>query len=386
MRSAFLTRGTLLRLDVGSGRGWRFPRENMGENAPGHSKVEIILPWKTILKVFAAAFLVFLALKLWQLGEVIFLALLIAVAFRPLVEWARRHRWPHWAAVTLCALLLLGSSALIVGLLVPTIATEGKGLIEKLPEFKEELFRRLPPHGVARASLDQLLSSPAFSNPEPFAKRIVAWGSVAVEAVTGFLVMLVLAIYFVAEGERVYNWLLAFLPEKHRRKMAQASEEITSVASHYMAGQFITSVLCAVYAFVVLKILHVPNAALLAVMAGIFDVLPLIGFFLFTIPAVAIAFTVSPGVAALVAVLYLAYHLLENYFIVPKVYGNRLRLSTLTVLVACLAAGLVAGVVGVIIVLPIIACYPIVERIWLRPHLESDTVAKHEELDAKAEG
>ena len=136
--------------------------------------------------------------------------------------------------------------------------------------------------------------------------------------------------------------------------------------------------------FVVLKILHVPNAALLAVMAGIFDVLPLIGFFLFTIPAVAIAFTVSPGVAALVAVLYLAYHLLENYFIVPKVYGNRLRLSTLTVLVACLAAGLVAGVVGVIIVLPIIACYPILERIWLRPHLESDTVTKHEELDSKA--
>jgi predicted PurR-regulated permease PerM len=357
----------------------------MGEDAPGHSKVEIILPWRTILKILATAFLVYLCLRLWRLGEVLFLALLIAVAFRPFLEWTRKHRWPHWAAVLFCALLLLGSSALFIGLLVPTIATEGKGLIEKLPEFKEEIFRRVPPNGVVRASLDQILGSPAFSNPEPIVKRMVAWGSVALEAVTGFLVMLVLAIYFVAEGERVYNWLLAFLPEKHRKKMAQASEEITSVASHYMAGQFITSVLCAIYAFAVLKILGVPNAALLAVMAGIFDVLPLIGFFLFTIPAVAIAFTVSPGVAALVAVLYLAYHLLENYFIVPKVYGNRLRLSTLTVLIACLTAGLVAGVVGVIIVLPIIACYPILERIWLRPHLETDTVAKHEELDRKAE-
>src|SRR5205809_6041726 len=131
----------------------------MGEDVPGHSKVEIILPWKTILKIFAAAFLVYLCLRLWRLGEVLFLALLIAVAFRPMVDWTRRHRWPHWAAVLLCALLLFGSSALFIGLLVPTIATEGKGLIEKLPEFKEEIFRRIPPHGVLRASLDQILGS-----------------------------------------------------------------------------------------------------------------------------------------------------------------------------------------------------------------------------------
>ena len=104
--------------------------------------------------------------------------------------------------------------------------------------------------------------------------------------------------------------------------------------------------------------LHVPNALLLAALAGIFDVLPLVGFFLFAIPAVAMALTVSPASAGLVGLLYLAYHLVENYFIVPKVYGNRLRLSTLTVLISCLAAGMVAGVVGVIIILPIVVFLP----------------------------
>jgi len=112
-------------------------------------------------------------------------------------------------------------------------------------------------------------------------------------------------------------------------------------------------------------------------------VLPLIGFFLFAIPAVALAFTVSPTTAALVAALYVAYHLIENYFIVPKVYGNRLRLSTLTVLVSCLAAGLVAGVVGVILVLPIVASYPIFERIWLQPYLQRGTVQEHEQIEAE---
>ena len=195
--------------------------------------------------------------------------------------------------------------------------------------------------------------------------------------------VLIVAIYFVADGERVYEWLLAFLPEKHRRKMGEASEEIASVVGHYMIGQVITSVLCAVYAFLVLELLHVPNALLLAALAGIFDVLPLVGFFLFAIPAVAMALTVSPASAGLVGLLYLAYHLVENYFIVPKVYGNRLRLSTLTVLISCLAAGMVAGVVGVIIILPIVASYPIVERLWLRPYLKRDTLEKHEEIDDK---
>src|SRR4030095_8050653 len=117
----------------------------------------------------------------------------------------------------------------------------------------------------------------------------------------------------------------------------------------------------------VLAILKVPNALLLAVMAGVFDVLPMIGFFLFTIPAVLMAWTVSAPTAAIVAALYVAYHVVENYFIVPKVYGDRLRPPTLTFLISCLAAGIVAGVIGIIIILPVVASYPVVERLWLHP-------------------
>jgi predicted PurR-regulated permease PerM len=153
-----------------------------------------------------------------------------------------------------------------------------------------------------------------------------------------------------------------------------------------MVGQLITSLICGVLAFAVLAFLKVPSALLLAVMAAVFDVLPMIGFFLFTIPAVLMAWTVSAPSAAIVAGLYVGYHLVENYFIVPKVYGDRLRLSTLTVLISCLAAGIVAGVVGIIIVLPVVASYPVVERLWLRPYLQPDTVEKHEEIDQRAEG
>ena len=347
------------------------------------SRLELTVSWTTLLKIFLACLLAYLTFRLWRLLELLLLALLIAVAFRPLMQWTTRRHWPKWGGVLLGALILLGSSALLVIFLVPTVGTEGGAFIKRLPALKDQLFSQIPPSGPIREFASQISNSPAFTNPEPLLKQLAAWGNIALEALLGFFIALVIAIYFLSDGERVYKWFLAFLPQSQRQKMAEAGEEIATVVGHYMVGQVITSVLCAVYAFGVLIILQVPSAALLAVLAGIFDVLPLIGFFLFAIPAVALAFTVSPMTAALVAAFYIGYHLLENYFIVPKVYGNRLKLSTLTVLVSCLAAGLVAGVVGVILVLPIVASYPIVERIWLQPYLERGAVQKHARLAAE---
>jgi predicted PurR-regulated permease PerM len=351
--------------------------------SPKRSQTEITVSWSTLLKILVAVLLAGLAIRLWPLAELLFLALLIAIAFRPLVLWTRRHRWPKWAGVLLCAVLLLGSTALVVVFLAPTIGSEGSALLHQLPDLKAQLLNRLPPSGPLRSLANQLSSGAALSHLEPLLKSLASWGAMALEGLLAFIVVLIVAIYFVADGEGVYKWLLAFLPEVQREKVAIAGEEAAVVVGHYMVGQVITSVLCSIYAFVVLVVLHVPDAALLAVMAGIFDVLPLIGFFLFAIPAVAIALTVSPTTALLLAGLYLAYHLIETYFIVPKVYGNRLRLSTLTVLVSCLAAGMVAGVVGVILVLPVVACYPILERVWLQPYLQRGIVEKHARLSEK---
>jgi predicted PurR-regulated permease PerM len=196
--------------------------------------------------------------------------------------------------------------------------------------------------------------------------------------------MLVLAVYFVSDGTRVYKWLAAFLPRDKRQQLDNSTGEITSVVSRYVGGSALTAMICGVYAFTVLSILGVPNAALLAVVAAFFDLLAIIGFFIFAFPWVLVALTVSGKTAILVFVLYGAYHLTEAYFIVPKIYGNRLRLSGFTVLLCCLCAGLVGGAVAILLVLPLAACYPIAERIWLKAYLEPETVQKHERMEARA--
>lgn len=346
-------------------------------------RVVITISWAAIFKVLLACLLAYWAVLLRPLGILLLLSLLIAITLWPVFAWSRRHHWPKWTGVLLCALILFGLVGLIVGILIPTVVTQTGELVSKLPTFKEEVLKHLPEAAAIRPAVENLLSSPSFTDPTPLLKEIVAWGRVALDGLTKFLIILVVAVYFIVDGERVYAWLHAFLPEKHRRKWAEASPEIASVISSYVVGQFITSALAGLFAFAVLQFLHVPNAMLLGVLAAAFDVLPLIGFFLFIIPAVTVALTVSPTTAALVAGSYTVYHLLENYFIVPKVYGNRLRLSTLTVLISCLAGGLLAGIGGIVMILPIVASYPIVERVWLRPYLVRGTVEKHEQIDEK---
>ncbi|MEA3210352.1 MAG: hypothetical protein QOE70_3409 [Chthoniobacter sp.] len=345
-------------------------------------KIEMTVSWVTILKVVAAALLVYLSVQLWPLLALLLLSLLIAITLFPILRWTRFHGWPDWMGILLVCLLLFVSVGLFAGILLPTVWNEAAEMIKKLPSFQQVVVTRMP-SPVLGDAVNKLFQSASFSNPEPLMKQFLAWGTIAVQSLGEFLIVLVLAVYCVADGERVYRWLLAFLPEVHRNKAGEASVEIGTVVSSYMIGQLITSLLCGVFTFTILSILHVPNAALLAVIAAVFDILPLIGFFLAIIPALIIAVSVSPVTAGLVLLFYGVYHLIENYFIVPKVYGDQLRLSTLTVLVSCMAAGLVAGVVGAIVILPIVASYPIIERIWLGRHLEEDTVSKHTQIDAE---
>lgn len=353
----------------------------MPENGSAGSRFEVTVSWGTLFRIAAACLFGYLAVQLHRFLLLLVLACLIAIAFRPLMQWTAGRGWPKWVGATFCALILAGLTGLVCGIMAPTIGNQVPALIEELPALKEHVLKWLPEGGRMRNLATEALNQPPFTDPKPLLGRVMTWGGAALAHVVEYFIVLILAFYFVLDGERVYQWLIAFFPQHHREKVNAAADEITSVVGHYIAGNLLTSLLAAVFAFVVLQVLQVPGAALLAILAGVFDLLPIIGFFMFTIPAVLIALTVSPKAAVLVAMLYGAYHLLENYVIVPKVYGNRLRLSTLTVLFWCLAAGLIAGVIGVVIVLPLVASYPIVEKIWLRPYLERDTVKQHQEID-----
>jgi predicted PurR-regulated permease PerM len=93
----------------------------------------------------------------------------------------------------------------------------------------------------------------------------------------------------------------------------------------------------------------------------------------------------SPGTALAVVGAYLVYHLFETYFLLPRIYGNKLKISTLSVLLALIVGGRLQGISGAVLVLPLVAAHPIIERHWLGAYLRSRVLTDHQALADAAE-
>ncbi len=360
------------------------PRLRDSDETPARS-IELHVPVSTILKVLGTAILVWASLKLLPDFFFFLLALVLAVTLSPAVRGLEARGVSRSWAVALVAVLLV---AAIVGVLVlvgPPLASQIAALLGHFPQYRHSVEMHLgPQHPLARRLLQEILALP--TSPElTAALRPIAWGETAIAAVTVGALVVALTLYLVADGKRTYAWLLAYIPRRHREKMARTIPEVSEVVIGYVQGQAFTSFLYGVFTLVTLSAFHVPAAVPLAVFSAFCDVLPVIGLLASTVPAVLLALTVSPVAAGAVLVLYLLYHLLENSVIIPRVYGRRLRLSTLAVLIALVIGGHLFGILGAILVLPFVAAYPIIERIWLHEYLSDEVLTDHSALAAAEE-
>jgi predicted PurR-regulated permease PerM len=345
---------------------------------------ELHIPTKTILKVLLWALLAWLAVKLWPELVYLSLSLLLAVALSPLVVRLNRLGLSRGPSVALIGLAMVGLAAVLVLFVLPSVIRQGGEVAANFPAFRERAQQHMPQNPLLKNLMTQLLLLPTKPEVARELNQPLMWGQVALSGVATTLVVLITALYLVLDGRRLYAWFLAYVPRRHRVKMARTVPEVSAVVYGYVRGQLITSALFAVFAALVLSVLKVPASLPLAVLAGICDVIPLVGIVIATAPATLLALTVSPGTAATVTALYAGYHLLEAYVIVPSVYGRSLRLSTLGVLLALIIGGAVQGILGAVIVLPLVAAYPIVERIWLRSYLAPEVIQDHSAL-ARAE-
>lgn len=347
--------------------------------AGARRRFSIDISWRTIFKVLAAAALVWCWLQLVQFFLLLTVAALLAVTLNPLVERLQRRGLPRWGASTVVVLALL---VVIVGFAVfasAQLSGQAKLVGTQLLNAEQEVLNRIP-QGFRQLSGENPAAA-LQSYIGPFIVRVT-------QGLTGALIVFALAgiltLYLLIEGSATYAWLLAFVPDARRPKVNQTAAECQRVIFGYVAGNVATSVFALVFVLIALSVLKVPAALLLAVLAGVFDFIPVLGFILSALPAIVLAMTVSGATALIVLALYVAYHTVENYLIAPLVYGDRLKLSNVAVVVAFAVGAELAGVVGALIALPMAAAYPAIERIWLRDSLGEQVVQEHHAIERKA--
>lgn len=352
---------------------------------PRHHR-DVRIPISTILKVIGSGLAVWAIFLLWPEFLMFLVAVLMAVTLHPAVHWMEQKHIGRGLSVLIIATLAIGLLAVFVAFILPPLTAQMTHLLQNLPEFRTRVLSKIPARypGVQKVIHDLFAS---WSSPKVTGTldHWFAWGQSAVSGLVVTVVVLVLTLYLILHGKSLYAWILAFVPRTHREKIATTMSEVSAVVHAYVSGQLFVALLFAVFTAVLLSILRVPAVAPLAVIAGLCDVIPVLGILLATVPAVVLALAVSPVAALTVAVAYVAYHLFETYFLLPRIYGNKLKISTLSVLLALLVGGKLQGIIGAVLVLPLVAAYPIVERHWLRGYLSARVLTDHKALAKAAE-
>ena len=341
---------------------------------------------RSIAWILATIVGVWLFLQLRAIVLLLVVALVFAGTFNPIVEWMERRGLKRIYALALLFVAMLLVTSLLIFLTVPPLIEQLAQIVRDAPGHRDQLIALLQQRdftvplarAVQNAGVEQ-----SFARLERY---LVDASPRAVTALGWAVTTLFLAFYLLADGKRTQGVLYAVVPRDYHMRLARILQKLEVIVGGYMRGQLITSAAIGVFTYLLLGILGIPNALPLAVFAALVDVIPFTGAFLAAAPAVLAALSrgLTEGVVVLVAMF--VYQEFENRVLVPRVYEHTLRLSPTTIILALLAGGILLGVVGALLALPIAAGLQMMLA-ELRVEMPGDDSADRSELarDAKTE-
>lgn len=306
---------------------------------------------QVILKViFAGLILVFL----WLIRDILLIlliSLVLASAMEPMVDYFNEKRVPRAVSVLAVYVLVLATAAFVVYLLVPPVIEQMRVLASRWPEYALQLERLVGNTSISVSDIGNYFKE--FSNSY---KGGLLTGTVSVvNAFLTLITVLVISFYLVAEDRGMKKFVATLVPGEHRGFAVGLIDKIQKKMGMWVIGQVILSVSIFALTFIGLSLLRVDYALFLALLAGILEVVPYIGPFLSAVPGVFFAFIQNPPLALAVAIMYLVIQKTEGYVLVPKVMEKTVGTSPLVVLLALLIGFQLAGVIGLLIAVPVVS-------------------------------
>lgn len=339
--------------------------------------MQIVVPFRTIVVILLTLAFIQIFDVLAPLILTVVIAGMIAIALEPGIEWLQRRGLPRALSILIVTMIFLSAVGTFVALIAPKVYAQAIELYRHLPQVKRDLLDHLQEHEGLRAFLEENLGEDLLPKSINLSV-ILGAGHQVLGGVAQFVLIFVLAIFLLVDGRKIYEWVRAYFSPETQDKISETNREVSKILAAYVTGQAIASTLSFIYVMVALSWIGVPNALLLATVAAVLDAVPVLGFVVSVVPAMIFAVKISFSTSLLVLGLYLLYHAIENYLVLPMVYGRRLRVAGFAVFFGILIGGLIGGVRGAIAVIPVLAAYPVIEKIWLKNIVRKETIAAHE--------
>ncbi len=326
------------------------------------SKVKFEISTATILKVIGIILGIWLLYAIREVVVIFFIVLVIVAAFGPLVDRMSKYI-PRVLALIILTLLFFGFLTAIGFLIVPPVIEQLQQLAINAPLYIERfgpLYQNLQNY-VLRYQETLLNFTPNFGN---LTGGIYSTTIGFISGIVAVFTILVLSFYMLLEQASIKGFLHQTIPMEHKEKIFEVFRKIGNKMGSWLRGQFLLMLLIGVLDGIVLAILGVPYALTLAVWGGLTEVIPYVGPWLGMIPAVIIAFTISPIKGLLVLLSYIAVQQLEAQFFAPKIMGKAVGLSPVIIILSLLAGAKLMGILGIIIAVPVAAALAVIAQEW----------------------
>lgn len=340
-----------------------------------------------IIKYFVSIIWVFDPLVI--IAKVVFIPLLLGGVLyyitEPLQRILEKKNVPRWGSILAILLSLIGVVWIFVAIVGPPVTNQVKTLVENGPTIGKEINRLKDVVLQQRDDLPLELQEAIESATNSVQSIAVQFGMWIVQFLQSFfqaIIFLVLVpfffIFMLKDHEKFAPFIYKFFSGTRREWIKKTIADIDAVLRSYIQGQFLISAILALLLLIGYSIIGLEYALLLAIFALFMNLIPFIGPWIAFIPALIIAFVQDWKLAIWVAIITLAAQQIDSNVVTPNVMGKSLDIHPLTVITVILAAGNIAGFLGIIVAIPTYAVgKAIVKNIYATRKQISETAKKN---------
>jgi len=343
---------------------------------PEQGRVVFFRP-KPVLLVFGIILAVAITLRLlWISRHVlswVFIALFLALALNPAVDWLeRKYRGRRGLATGTVLIATLLVIAAIGALFIPTLVDQVSGFAKKVPDYLNDLTKGKGRLGFLETKY-HLVDKARDALHEGGAKKLfgltgtaVAITKSVISAIVATVTIVFMAFFMLLEGPTWVERIFGLMRPDSQKRWRGVAHDIYRTVGGYVTGNLLISLIAGVSTSIVLKIMGVPFWVALGLIVAILDLIPLAGATIAGIIISAVAFLHSIPAGIVVVVFFIVYQQIENHLLQPIVYGRTVQLSPLAVLIAVLIGAELAGVLGALAAIPVAGALQVILVDFLR--------------------
>jgi predicted PurR-regulated permease PerM len=301
-----------------------------------------------IILLFAAA---------WHIRSILLLflaAFVLMTGFAYIADWFTARGLSKTASALVAYSFLLGFLALLLFLIVPPLLVQIREFVDNFPFYVAKLQEiydgRVIPQ-VDNSSIANILAERVGSSIDDVISVLLN----TVSGVLNFFTIAVLSFYLLIERDKIKNNIFVLFPHLPKERVTKVAHKIEEKVGAWVRGELILMFVVGTLTYIGLTLLRVEYALPLAIIAGLLEIVPVIGPVISSVPAILVALVTNPISAIGVVLLYIIVQQLENNILVPEIMKAAAGLSPLVVILGLLAGGSLFGVVGAILAVPTLA-------------------------------